>query len=278
MMNTLYNPTWIRNFYNDYGMKEWDRWERDPLGRVKWLVHVHYLRKYLPAGKRVLEIGAGAGRFTQVLAEMTSHITVADISPGQLELNRQQAKAHGFDHAVEGRDECDMTDLQGVFADEEFDAVVCLGGPVSYLFDRAEDGIRELMRVTKPGGPIFLEVMTLWGIIHEMLPSILTIDPAINRQIVATGDLVPSLLAGKHHCRMYRAADFRRLLEGIGLLIELMFTSNVLTATWGEKLREIPEDSETWKHLMAMELQACREPGCLDMGTHLVAVCRKPQE
>ena len=274
-MNTLYDPTWVREFYNNYGMKEWDRWERDALGRVKWLVHVHYLRQYLPAGARVLEIGAGAGRFTQVLAEMTSHITVADISPGQLELNRQQAEALGFDHAVEQRVECDMTDLQGVFADGEFDATVCLGGPVSYLFDRAADGIRELMRVTKPGGPIFLEVMTQWGIIHEMLPSILTIDPAVNRQIVATGDL---LLPGDntHHCRMYRAADFRRLLEGVHLPIELLFASNVLTATWGEKLREVDEDSETWRHLVELELQACREPGCLDMGTHLVAVCRKP--
>jgi len=274
-MTTLYDPTWVREFYNDYGMKEWDRWERDPLGRVKWLVHVHYLRQYLPTGARVLEIGAGAGRFTQVLAELTSHITVADISPGQLALNRQQAEAHGFDHAVEQRVECDMTDLHGIFADEEFDAVVCLGGPVSYLFERAADGIRELMRVTKPGGPIFLEVMTLWGIIHEMLFSVVEIDRAVNRQIVATGDLLlPG--ASSHHCRMYRAADFHRLLEGAGLPIELMFTSNVLTATWGEKLREVSEDSETWRHMMELELEACREPGCLDMGTHLVAVCRKP--
>jgi SAM-dependent methyltransferase len=274
-MATLYDPTWVRRFYNDYGMKEWNRWERDALGRVKWLVHVHYLRQYLPAGLRVLEVGAGAGRFTQVLAELTPHITVADISSGQLELNRQQAEALGFDQAVERRVECDMSDLHGVFTDEEFDAVVCLGGPVSYLFDRAADGIRELMHVTKPGGPIFLEVMTLWGIIHEMLFDALKLDPAVNLQIVASGDLTPPLGVSTHYCRMYRAAEFRRLLEGIGLPIELMFASNVLTATWGEKLKEISEDSAAWAHLMAMELQACREPGCLDMGTHLVAVCRK---
>jgi ubiquinone/menaquinone biosynthesis C-methylase UbiE len=124
-MATLYDPTWVREFYNAYGMKEWERWDRDPVARIKWFVHLHYLREFLPPGARVLEIGAGAGRFTQVLAELTPHITVADISPGQLAFNRQHAEAYGFAHAVERWVECDMTDLHGVFADEEFDAVVC---------------------------------------------------------------------------------------------------------------------------------------------------------
>ena len=34
----------------------------------------------------------------------------------------------------------------------------------------------------------------------------------------------------------------------------------------------------TWAHLIEMEIEACREPGCLDMGTHLIAVCRKNAE
>jgi len=276
-MNALYDPTWVREYYDANPEEEWGRFDLSPVHRIRWLVHLHYLQQYLPAGARVLEIGAGAGRFTQVLAGMGSLITVADISPGQLAFNRRQAETLGFADAVERWVECDMLELSGVFANEEFDAAVCYGGPVSYLYDRAADGIHELMRVTKPGGPIFLEVMTLWGCIHDNLPFILTIDPAVNRQIVATGDLVPSLLAGKHHCRMYRAADFRRLIEGVGLPIELMFTSNVISTTWGEQFKEFSEDSAVWQHLLEMELEACREPGCLDMGTHLVAVCRKAE-
>jgi hypothetical protein len=121
---------------------------------------------------------------------------------------------------------------------------------------------------------LFLEVMTLWGGIHPSLPAVLTIAPATNREIVRTGDLLlPG--ANMHHCRMYRAANFRRLLEDIGLQIELMFTSGVLSTNWEEQLREIPEDSAAWQHLLEMELEASREPGCLDMGTHLVAVCQK---
>lgn len=274
-MTTVYDPAWVRQFYDNYGMKEWERWETGPVARVRWFVHVHYLQQYLAPGQRVLEIGAGAGRFTQVLAGMNSRITVADISPGQLALNRQQAELFGFGHAVERRVECDLRDLRGTFADDEFDAAVCLGGPISYLFDEAADGIRELMRVTKPGCPIFLEVMSLWGSIHNVLPQILTLEPALNRIVVEKGDLTPALGISTHYCRMYRAVDFRRLLEGVGLPIELIFTSNVLSATWDEQLKELPEDSAAWQHLLEMELEACREPGCLDMGTHLIAVCKK---
>ena len=31
-----------------------------------------------------------------------------------------------------------------------------------------------------------------------------------------------------------------------------------------------------WQQVLEMELEACREPGCLDLGTHLIAVTRKP--
>jgi hypothetical protein len=34
----------------------------------------------------------------------------------------------------------------------------------------------------------------------------------------------------------------------------------------------------TWVHLIEMEIEACREPGCLDMGAHLIAVCRRQAE
>lgn len=33
----------------------------------------------------------------------------------------------------------------------------------------------------------------------------------------------------------------------------------------------------TWQHLLELELEACREPGCVDMGTHIIAVCRKAE-
>jgi len=276
MRDTLYDAQWVRGFYDAYGMKEWDRFDRHPVMRVAFAIHRHYLQKYLQPGQRILEIGAGAGRFTQVLAELGMRVTVADISPGQLALNRQQADAHGFALAVEAWVACDACDLQTHFADEAFDAVVAYGGLLSYVFDQAGTALTELQRVVKPGGPVFLEVMSLWGAVHRYLMPVLTIDPPVNRQIIARGDLDERLgIQLNHHCRMYRARALRQLLEENGLTIEVITASNALCTNWEEQLRDIPEDSAAWQHLLEMELEACREPGCLDMGTHIIAVCRR---
>ncbi len=95
-----------------------------------------------------------------------------------------------------------------------------------------------------------------------------------NRLIVASGDLDRQMGVASHYCHMYRAGEFRRLLEEAGLLLEVLSASDVLSATWDEQLQELSEESDTWQHLLELELEACREPGCVDMGSHIIAVCR----
>ena len=57
-----YDPDWVRTHYDEYGMREWHRWDESPVERAKLHVHLHYLQQYVRLGDRVLEIGAGAGR------------------------------------------------------------------------------------------------------------------------------------------------------------------------------------------------------------------------
>jgi ubiquinone/menaquinone biosynthesis C-methylase UbiE len=271
-----YDRDWLKSYYDEYGEREWERWNASPVEQVKFEVHLYYLRRHLTADDRILEIGAGPGRFTQELARISNRIVVADLSPVQLELNRQNAQRLGYGKSVERWVECDVCDLRPCFEDAKFDAVVCYGGPLSYVFGEREKAMAELLRVTKPGGLLFLGVMSLWGTVHPFLPQVLALDPAMNQEIVATGDLGPDKPeATTHFCHLYRAAEFRGVLERAGVAIEALSASNYLTAIWGEVLAEAQKDSATWQHLMEMELEACREPGCLDMGTHLIAVCRK---
>lgn len=273
---TKYDRDWVKSFYDEYGKREWERWDLSPVEQVKFEVHLYYLRRYLKGSDRILEIGAGAGRFTQELARISNKIVVADISPVQLQLNRENAQKMGYSRSIEHWIECDICDLQPHFADAEFDAVVCYGGPLSYVFGECQKAISELLRVTRPGGLLFLGVMSLWGTIHHFLPQILKGDPALNKDIVATGDMGPDKSAvSTHFCHMYRAAEFREYLEQVGAAIEVMSASDCLSATWAEHLNDVQKNETTWQHLFEMEIEACREPGCLDMGTHLIAVCKK---
>ena len=84
-----YDAHWMARVFDEYGEKEWERWERSHADQVKLHVHCHYIRLAVKEGDSVLEVGAGAGRFTQVLAELGAQIVVADISEGQLNLNRK---------------------------------------------------------------------------------------------------------------------------------------------------------------------------------------------
>ena len=276
-LTTRYDSKWVEGFYDEYGELEWGRLVKDPENEVKLHVHRHYLAKYIQAGWRVLEIGPGPGRFTQILVELGARVVLVDISAGQLELNHTKAVELGFDHAVEQRLQLDMCDM-GVLGDEAFDAVVCYGGPLSYVFDQAGRALGEGRRVLRPGGVALFSVMSLWGAVHRFLDGVLKLPAEVNRPIVRTGDLCPETLPeGKHHAHMYRAPELRELLESNRLTVLEMSASNCVSTARGDVLDEARADEAKWQHVLELELEACREPGCVDMGTHTIAVTRKEE-
>ncbi|MBN1584082.1 MAG: methyltransferase domain-containing protein [Anaerolineae bacterium] len=273
-----YDPDWVKCYYDQFAEREWQRWDKSPVEHIKLEIHLHYLRTVLSPTDRILEIGAGAGRFTRELAKIVAKTVVADLSPVQLQLNRENARDWGFSGAVERWVECDICDLVGThFQEAEFDAVVCYGGPLSYVFDERDKAIGELSRVTKPGGIVLLSVMSLWGSAHHALPGVLQVDPVVNSAILATGDLDPTTAGiATQRCHLFRGAELRCFLERAGLLVEVLSASDCLSANWADALESVQNDRDKWPYLLEMEIEACREPGCVDMGTHLIAVCRKP--
>ena len=267
---------WVRAYSDDED--DWRRWEESSIQQIDFTIHIHYLREYLKGDERILEVGAGAGRFTKELAEISRRIVVVDISAAKLQRNRRHAHALGYWDSIEAWCECDMCDLGPHFGDGEFDAIVCYGGPLSYVFDRREKAIQELVRVARPGGLLFLSAKSLWGTLHEHLPSILKIDPRVNREIVSTGLLGPDKVAvASSFWHAYRASEFKAFIEKAGASVMVMSASDCLSATWKDMLDTWRDDERTWKHLLELEIEACREPGSLDMGSHIIAVAKKPR-
>ncbi len=167
-MDLSYDREQTAKAYDAYGEQEWDRHEKAPMHRVSFHVHRHYLTEFIHRGDRVLEAGAASGRFTVELARLGARIVVTDISAGQLELNVANVGEAGLESAVEARELADIVDLNG-YPDGSFDAVVCYGGPLSHVMDRADEALGELLRVTKPGGHVLLGVMSRHGALHAFL-------------------------------------------------------------------------------------------------------------
>ncbi|GAA2235953.1 class I SAM-dependent methyltransferase [Herbiconiux moechotypicola] len=99
-------------------------------------------------GQRILDLAAGTGTSSASLAASGAHVVAADFSPGMIEVGRRQrAGVPNIEFVV-----ADGMNLP--FDDESFDAVT-----ISFGLRNISDpkvALRELLRVTKPGGRIVI--------------------------------------------------------------------------------------------------------------------------
>lgn len=275
MTRSFYNAENISHYFDEYGQREWDRLVATPLDEISLHIHTHYLRQYIPAGARVLEIGAGAGRFTQVLAELGAHILVADISARQLELNRSFAIQFDFQNAVEDWRPIDICQMRE-FEIGSFDRVVAYGGPLSYVLDQRDVALAECMRVLKPGGLFLFSVMSLWGAVHRHLDGVMATPPEDNLKITSTGDLTPATDSKRqsNFMHLFRAGELKRWLLDSGLEILALSASGCLSTGRMEMLLQVRADATRWQELLRMELEASAEDESLNLGTHIIGVVR----
>ena len=265
-MGARYDPEHIARFFDDYGALEWERFDSSPMDRVSLEIHLRFLREHVRPGDRVLDAGAGPGRFTLELALLGATVVAGDISPRQLELHAEKTAA--VEDSVEAREVLDIRDL-GRFDDESFDAVVCYGGPLSYVLDEAETALSELIRVTRRDGHVLLSVMSLLGAARaffDYFPGLVD-EFGWERAVVdvfETHDLAADVNRG-HVLRMYRWSDLERLVSRGDCRIVGASASNFLSV-----------GRETWDdRFLEYEIAACREPGALDGGTHLIAALER---
>ena len=275
--DSFYDPQTVGVYFDSYGEREWQRLVASPLNEISLYIHCHYLERYIRKGARVLEIGAGAGRFTQILVELGACVVAADISAGQLELNRRHAAELGFAVGVEGWLQADICDL-GRFAEASFDAVVAYGRPFSYVLDRRDTALAECRRVLKPGGALLMSVMCLWGSARRSLAEVLQgTPPEDNRRITSTGDITPQTFPGRkdNFMHLFRSPELRGWLEGAGWKVLAISASSCLADSGMIQIEKLRGDPKLWEELLRMELEASADPGCLDMGTHLIAAARR---
>lgn len=271
-----YNPKSVIQYFDDSGVHEWERLIQSPSHEVSLYIHSYYLQKHITRGERVLEIGAGAGRFTQVLAGLGAQIFVADISSVQLDLNKRFAMELGFTNAITDWQQVDICNLSR-FEANSFDCVVAYGGPFSYVLDKRDLALTECLHVLRPNGLLVLSVMSLWGSVHGFLDGVLATPVSVNQKIISTGDIVPATFPERksNFMHLFRANEFVKWLKESGLELVDLSASNCISLAWNESLKGIRNDHEKWNELLQMELEACAQDGCLDMGIHIVAVTGK---
>lgn len=120
-------------------------------GQVEYLTTMRYIEKYLREGMRVLEIGAGTGRYSHAIARMGYQVDAVELTGHNIEIFRQNTQPGERVSIAQG----DATHLDGI-ADESYDITLLLG-PMYHLFDGESQmaALSEATRVTKRGGVVF---------------------------------------------------------------------------------------------------------------------------
>lgn len=145
--NMQTNP-YLNDFYRHY---DEDGRLASRHGSVEYLTTMRYIEKYIKPGCRVLEIGAGTGRYSHALARQGYGVDALELVEHNIEIFRQNTRPGEKISIVQGN-ALDMS----AFEEDCYDITLLLG-PLYHLYQPADKrrALQEAIRVTKPGGVIF---------------------------------------------------------------------------------------------------------------------------
>lgn len=141
------NP-YLINFYHSY---DEDSRLISRHGMVEFLTTMRYIEKYLKPSSRILEIGAGTGRYSHALACQGYAVDAVELVERHVEIFRRNTLPNENISVLQGN----ALDLSA-FPDSRYDLTLLLG-PLYHLYSKEDkrQAIREAIRVTRQGGVIF---------------------------------------------------------------------------------------------------------------------------
>lgn len=255
---------------------EWGRLDREPL---EFTINWHYMKHYLPSSGRVLDNGAGPGKYAMALAEQGYQVTLSDLTPRLVETAREKATERGLMERFGGFHVLNATNLNGL-PDESFDAALMLG-PLYHL-QREEERIRtvrELFRVTKQEGMVFvafqsrvrMTVMSLQFPEHWKPNNTMdAIDQLRRTGIFNHAD--PGRFTGAYYFNIDAIKPF---MESHGFeTIDLIGSSSVGGLLSREQLQAWEDKGESEKLLNAL-IDIARDPSILGISSHLLYIGKR---
>ena len=119
-------------------------------GQVEFLTTMRYIEKYIKPGMKVLEIGAGTGRYSHTLARMGYKVEAVELIQHNIDIFNTLTQPEE-DITVRQGNAMDLS----IFEDDSFDMTLLLG-PMYHLYtvEDQKKALAEAIRVTKKGGII----------------------------------------------------------------------------------------------------------------------------
>jgi len=234
------------------------------------------LKRYLPKHGHLLDAGGGPGRYTIELAKLGYDVSLLDLTPELLEIAKQHVTKAGLQAKVRRITQGVVYDLSR-FCDDTFDAVICLGGPLSHVVNRVrrEKAIDELARVAKKSAPVFVSVIGRPAVlVTELIRLPHEIELEIFPRLRDTGDYYGGY--GFAPCHFYTPNEIRKSFEKKGIdVIEMVGLEGLASGHPRETNRLFRKHPKAWKIWWQTHLKTCTDPVSVGISEHFLLICRK---
>ena len=279
----------VRDFYNEYAEKEFIRTTKDACHMLEFQTTEYVYKKYLKPGMKILDAGGGPGRYTIDLAKKGCHMTLLDISDKELDLAKRKIKQNRVEKFVDSIDLGSITELP--YKDNSFDMVLCLGGPLSHLRTTADrkKAIKELVRVAKPGAPIFISVMNRAAVLNLCVRDFEIYsksDTDKNKKnfwkeqfdLANTGD--DHSFCGRSYAHFFWPTELKELVLQTAKNTTLLHMVSLewLSQNTEKEFNKIAENKHHYKNWLDLHYSICENPDMLGLSGHIMIVVQKKKQ
>ncbi len=240
-------------------------------GSVEFLTTVHYVEKYLFDGARILEIGAGSGRYSHYFARKGYEVDAVELVPHNIDIFKANTQPGERVTVKQG----DAVNLEGVPSDT-YDIILLLG-PMYHLYSEGDmrDAMSEAVRVTKPEGVVFAayisnDAVALYTGFMRGLFEDGTHDHLIDFdtfKLRSTPEEVFSMVRREEIDELMDSFDVERL-NFVG--------TDMLTEYFAERVNSMSD--KLFDLYMKYHLTVCERSDMVGLSSHLLDIFRKKQE
>lgn len=260
---------------NQYLIEHYSNYDEDSRllprhGSVEFLTTMRYIEKYIRPDDRILEIGAGTGRYSHTLARRGYAVDAVELVEHNIDVFRQNTMPEENITVTQGN----ALDLS-VFPDESYDITLLLG-PLYHLYTKEDKmcALNEAIRVTKQGGVIFAAYVISDGCLLD--EGFLRGNISVS-EYVKTGLLDPETFAAKSEPKdlfeLVRKEDVDELMSSLPVDRLHYVASDGCALLLRDSIDKM--DDETFKIYLKYHFATCEREDLLGITSHALDIFRK---
>lgn len=267
-METLSYLKIYRELKNYYENHDEDSRLRSKHGLVEFLTTMRYIERYLTENSRIIEIGAGTGRYSHALAQKGYKVDAVELIEHNIEIFKSKTEMGEKISIVQGN-ALDLSD----FADNAYDITLLLG-PMYHLFTEKDQkkALSEAVRVTKTNGIIFAAYCGNDATITQFCfgKGMINIEPyrsLIDPATFKAGSTPEELF------ELYRKEDIEALTKDLPLE-RLNFVGTDMAAHYMSDTVDAM-DEETFQKFLDYHFYICERQDMVGVSNHFLDVLKK---